>query len=78
MIGRLGMDVDECIEKYTCMFAGIFSEKAHHMKVGWSGVIRSMFKSDAMETAVAKVVTGCGLPADAKFNDGNARLSHVR
>ncbi|MCJ1391565.1 hypothetical protein MMC18_004429 [Xylographa bjoerkii] len=57
MLGRLGMDVTECIEKYTSMFADIFGEKAHHVKVGWSGDINSLFESDALKTAITKVVT---------------------
>ena len=77
MLGRLGMDVDECVRKYASMFAGIFSEKAHHVKVGRSGSIRFLFKSDALETAITKVVPSCGLPADAKFNDGNHRDCHT-
>ena len=77
MLGRLGMDVDECIEKYTSMFASIFGERAHHVKVGWSGDVRSMFKSDALKAAITKVVTDCGLPPDAKFNDGEHRDCHT-
>ena len=77
MLGRLGMDVDECIEKYTSMFADIFGEKAHRVPVAWSGDFKSMFKSDALRTAITKVVMDCGLPADAKFNDGQHRCCHT-
>ena len=77
MLGRLGMDVDECIEKQTSMLAGVFGDKAHHVKVGWSGDIKSMFKSDALRTAVTKVVMDCGLSANTKFNDGKHRDCHT-
>jgi len=59
------------------MFADIFGGKAHRVPVGWSGDIKSRFKSNALRTAITKVVTDCGLPADAKFNDGQHRDCHT-
>ena len=65
MLGRLGMDVDDCIDKYTTMVEDVFGEKAHRVRVGWSGKIKPRFKSSALRTAITKVITVCGVAADA-------------
>lgn len=78
MLGRLGMDVDDCIEQYISMFETVFGHKAHSIPVNLKGEIKSKFSSDVLRTAFTKVVTKCGLAADTKFNDGEKRDCHTQ
>ena len=77
MLGRLGTEVDECIEKYTNLSKDVFGKKAHHVPLSWSGDMKPRFNSEALKTAITKVVTDCGLPADARLNDGQYRDCHT-
>lgn len=77
MLGRLGMDVDDCIDQHSGMFESVFGNRAHHIPVNFSGDIRPRFSSDVLRTAITKVVTNWGLAADTKFNDGQQRECHT-
>ncbi len=77
MLGRLAMDIDDCIKQYTSMFASIFENKARRIPINWKGEIKAKFSSDSLRTAITKVVVECGLAPDAKFNDGQRRDCHT-
>lgn len=77
MIGRLEMDVDECISAYTKLMKTVFEQKLHRVPSSLSGKIQSQFDSTKLRDAINKVITGKGFsPADL-FDDGQPRGCRV-
>ena len=66
MLGRLEMDVDECIEAYKELMTAVF-EKKSLFAVGLRGQIRSRFSSKALEKAIKGVVEEHGVPLNEQF-----------
>ncbi|CAI6342365.1 unnamed protein product [Periconia digitata] len=73
MLGRLEMDVDECIDAYSELAAAVFGEKLTPIPVKIEGEVKPQFDSARLETAIRKVVTRGGAPETALFNDGIER-----
>lgn len=71
MLGRLEMDVDECIEEYTNMFETIFGRKGLPMNM-W-GKIKGRFDSAVLEQCIKGILKKRGLAEDAFLNDGKER-----
>ncbi|KAL4723008.1 hypothetical protein ACLX1H_010249 [Fusarium chlamydosporum] len=67
MLGRLGMDVDECIDSYNNLIKIIFSDKSrvHQSKFSLRGQTQARFDSKALESAINKTIRERGLsPTD--------------
>ncbi|KAL5330889.1 hypothetical protein ACEPPN_000414 [Leptodophora sp. 'Broadleaf-Isolate-01'] len=75
MLGRLEMDVDECIEEYTSMFETIFGKKG--LPVNLWGKIKGRFDSTVLEQSIKGILKKRGLAEDALLNDGNERCKVV-
>ncbi|PVH75974.1 phospholipase, patatin family protein [Cadophora sp. DSE1049] len=75
MLGRLEMDVDECIEEYTSMFETIFGKKG--LPVNLWGKIKGRFDSTVLEQCIKGILKKRGLAEDALLNDGNERCKVV-
>ncbi|KAK2038272.1 FabD/lysophospholipase-like protein [Colletotrichum somersetense] len=73
MLGRLEMDVDECIAAYTELIKEIFSEKLHKFRVGMSFKIRPRFDSKKLCNAIEAVLKKKGMPVTTLLNDGEER-----
>ena len=73
MLGRLEMDVDECIAAYVKLMAAVFEKQSHTLKANYRGVLQARFDSKRLKVAVEEVVTSCGLSPDDLFNDGTER-----
>jgi hypothetical protein len=73
MLGRLEMDVDECIAAYSDLAAAVFGEKLHHLPVNVKGGVKPRFDSAKLESAIQKVVTQSGASKTDLFNDGTER-----
>ena len=71
MLGRLEMDVDECIEAYTSMFKTIFGKKGLPVSI-W-GKIKGRFDSDVLEECIREILKERGLSEAEPFNDGKER-----
>jgi len=56
MLGRLKMDVDECIKAYTGMFKDIFEKKKHAFSVNFRGNLQGKFDSDVLKESIKKIV----------------------
>lgn len=69
MLGRLEMDVDECIDSYTGLMKAIFGGKLGHLPFGWSGKTKARFDSSKLASAVEQVVIGHGLGSTDRLND---------
>lgn len=73
MLGRLELDVDECIDAYSELMESVFGERISHIPVDWSFNIRAKFDSKRLKAAIEHVITQAGaLPTDL-MNDGVPR-----
>lgn len=70
MLGRLEMDVDECITAYNRLIKAVFEEKALWTPFGWTGQVRSRFDSAKLKAAIDEVITRKGYSPTEPFNDG--------
>lgn len=59
MLGRLKMDVQDCIDICTSMFQDIFGTKAHS-KVSLLGQIQSQYDSEILRRCILKVIQESG------------------
>ena len=73
MLGRLEMDVDECITAYSNLAAAVFSEKLSRIPVNIKGNVKPRFDSTKLETAIRKVVTQSGASETHLLNDRTER-----
>ncbi|KAF2477222.1 FabD/lysophospholipase-like protein [Lindgomyces ingoldianus] len=73
MLGRLEMDVDECITAYSDLAEAVFGEKQSRIPINFMGKVKSRFDSAKLETAIKKVVTQSGASVTDLFNDGTER-----
>jgi hypothetical protein len=70
MLGRLGMDVDECIAAYSDLAAAVFGEKLSRIPVNIKGKVKPRFASTKLESAIRNVVTQSGASETHSLNDG--------
>lgn len=73
MLGRLEMDVDECIAAYTEFASDVFSEKASRVPISFKGDIKARFDSKRLSNAIQKILACKGLTENDLLNDGAAR-----
>jgi hypothetical protein len=71
MLGRLEMDVDECIDAYTSMFKTIFGKKG--LPVSMFGNIKGRFDSIVLEECVAGILKRRGLSTTESLLDEKNR-----
>ena len=77
MLGRLEMDVDECIEAYNELTAAVFEKQQHSMPAKWSGQIQPRFDSKKLKAAIEEVITRRGILSTDPFDDGVKRGCRV-
>ena len=70
MLGRLEMDVDECIAAYNKISAEMFAKLRRRSHIYFSANIASRFDTAKLNVAILKIMHGHGLPPDALLNDG--------
>ena len=73
MLGRLEMDVDECISAYSKLMEAVFGKKSSLLPFGLTGNIRARFDSSRLKSAIEEVITSCGQSPVDLFNDGTTR-----
>ena len=73
MLGRLEMDVDECIDAYSDLAAAVFGERLSSIPVNFKGDIIARFDSAKLESAIQKVIEDSGVSKQGLFNDGTER-----
>jgi hypothetical protein len=73
MLGRLEMDVDECIGAYSDLAAAVFGEKLRSIPANIKGDVKARFDSAKLESAIRKVVEDSGTSNQNLFNDGTQR-----
>jgi predicted acylesterase/phospholipase RssA len=73
MLGRLEMDIDQCIKAYNQLMKFIFSEKINNLPVGWSGNIQAQYDSRRLKSAIEDVIIQTGASPNDLMNDGITR-----
>lgn len=69
MLGRLEMDVDECIAAYIELAEAVFGKKRSVLPFNRKGKVKGRFDSTKVENAIQKVVRSKVNEADL-LNDG--------
>lgn len=75
MLGRLRMDVDQCIEAY-----GVLSEKVfdkHGLPVNWKGKVKGRFDAAKLRAAIEATLKDRDIPSDEKLlhsDDGACKV----
>ena len=78
MLGRLEMDIEECIEVYNDLFEVVFGKKKKRSPLNFfSGSIQARFDSAVLEDHVKQVLKRKGFKEDALLNDGKERRCRV-
>lgn len=78
MLGRLEMNVDECIAAYRELIKAVFEERQSRFGVGGTGNIKAQFSSETLENAIRKVIASReGISEGDAFNDGKPRGCRV-
>ena len=77
MLGRLEMDVDECIKAYSNLAEAVFGEKLRRFPVDLKGGIKARFDATKLENAIKKILSEKDVPETELLNDGTERGCHV-
>jgi hypothetical protein len=77
MLGRLEMDVEECIAAYTGLMKTIFEKKSSRIPASLTGRIKPRFDAAKLESAIKEVVISHGAKETDLFNDGVKRGCRV-
>jgi hypothetical protein len=72
MLGRLEMDVDECITAYSDLAEAVFGVRLGSFPFSLKGKVKARFDSTKLEKVVRKVVQSSASDNDL-FNDGTER-----
>jgi hypothetical protein len=73
MLGRLKMDVDQCIAAYSKLAEVVFGEKLRPLPFNVRGKVTSRFSSTTLENAIKKAVVQGGASEADLLNDGSER-----
>jgi hypothetical protein len=73
MLGRLEMDVDQCILAYGDLAEEVFGEKNSRFPLTFGGQIKARFDSQKLKTAIQRVIEQSGLTEADVLNDGVER-----
>lgn len=73
MLGRLEMDVDQCILAYSDLAEAVFSQKKSRLPFNiWSNV-NARFDSSKLESAIRKTILDSGISETELLNNGYKR-----
>lgn len=70
MLGRLEMDVDECIAAYSNLAEAVFSQKKSRMPFNLKGKVKAQFDSSKLENTIRDTIKKAKFSEAALFNDG--------
>ncbi|KAL8898562.1 MAG: hypothetical protein Q9207_006638 [Kuettlingeria erythrocarpa] len=72
MLGRLKMDIDECISCYTELMRKIFATRTSRIPVPWRGKSEGRFDSSTLRSAIEEVITKYGFSKREPLEERNA------
>jgi hypothetical protein len=70
MLGRLEMDVDECISAYNKLIKAVSEEKSSWLPVSWMGRTTAQFDSNRLRSAIEEVIGSKGASTADVLNNG--------
>ena len=70
MLGRLEMEVEECIKAYTDMMKDVFGKRTK--PIDWKLKVKGQFSAKSLEKAVKSLVPQREDPDKALLNDGQS------
>ena len=73
LLGRLKMDVDECITDYTKILRTDFNKDKKGCPINWKGNVKGHFNSNVLAEAFEDILKRKGLSSGAMLNDGGIR-----
>ncbi|KAM0670877.1 hypothetical protein ACQRIU_001272 [Beauveria bassiana] len=77
MLGRLEMDIDECISTYVNLMKSVFEKKSSWLPVSLRGNVKAQFDSKKLRSAVEQAINQSGASPQDRFNDGQFRGCRV-
>lgn len=77
MLGRLGMNIDECIMAYIELMEFVFGKKSSRLPFDWKFESGSQFDSAKLDDAIKRVITSNGASESDPFNDKAERGCRV-
>lgn len=73
MLGRLEMDVEDCITAYSKLMEIVFEKQSSWLPVSLRGRVKARFDSEKLRVAIEEVVCGAKASTADLFNDGKDR-----
>lgn len=67
MLGRLKMDIDDCIDAYVELVKDVFGERSHSAPITLSGRLQSRFDSKKLKGAIEQVLCKHNIPLKTPF-----------
>ena len=78
MLGRLRMDVEQCIDAYSNLSRKVFSKKSLiSIPFSFRGNFRAKYDTSKLAAAVKEIIEESGLDVDTPLNDGEDRGCRV-
>lgn len=77
MLGRLELDIDQCIQAYNDLMKSIFSDKINNLPVDLSGNIKAQYDSQKLKHAIENVIIRSGASPNDLLDDGVHRRCRV-
>lgn len=77
MLGRLEMDIDECIAAYVKMMGNIFEKPSRRRLFNIFGKTEPRFDAGKLEDAINQVISGCQASPTDFFNNNAERGCRV-
>ena len=69
MLGRLEMDVDECIQEYRNLTKALFAKKSKSFPISWRANVKAQFDSTKLRSIIEEVIQKRNIKIDEKFNN---------
>lgn len=77
MLGRLEMDIEECISSYVELMKTVFGRKSSPFPLTWRGNTKGRFDSLKLEVAVEEVIAKYGFSKQELLDNGHTRGCRV-
>lgn len=77
MLGRLEMDVDQCITTYNKLMKAVFEKRARRYPINFKGKLKALFVSSKLKIAVEDVISDAVGSKTELFNDGKSGRCRV-
>jgi hypothetical protein len=73
MLGRLEMDIDQCILAYSDLAEAVFGQRKSRLPFNIKGKVKAQFDSSKLEKAIRKTIQDSGISETELFNDRTER-----